>query len=309
MEIADYDKFGYDYEQYWRDQLVKRQYEDSSERMAIGLMLKHIPKHGVICDLGCGFGRLYDAYADHFDTAVLTDFSFDNLRRAREIIMAKNEGKLPSVYFVAANAYALPFRDEVFDALITVRLFHHMEKVTRAIGQISRVIKPLGQTIIEYANKKHFAARIRHLKHRKDSNFHSLEPEKKGEAFYNFNPQQIEKDLHNAQLPIAEVLSVSNLRSQFLKKWIPVKGMVAFEKILQSMLAASRFGPSIFVRSEKNAGDTELIADRTRVDIKDILLCPSCGSESLAFFPSEIVCQGCSRKFSVIDGIIDMRVE
>src|SRR5690606_1915966 len=62
--------------------------------------------------------------------------------------------------------------------------------------------------------------------------------------FVNHNPNTVKKQLAHAGLKVEKVLSVSNLRSQALKKVIPHGGLLAIENLMQSPLAKTYFGPS-----------------------------------------------------------------
>jgi hypothetical protein len=65
-------------------------------------------------------------------------------------------------------------------------------------------------------------------------------------AFVNHNPHTVIRQLEHAGLEVASVLSVSNLRSQKLKRVLPKSVMLGVENTLQRPLASLYFGPSIF---------------------------------------------------------------
>ncbi|MEO6472910.1 MAG: hypothetical protein ABIR57_13060, partial [Aeromicrobium sp.] len=70
-------------------------------------------------------------------------------------------------------------------------------------------------------------------------------------AFVNHNIDTVLGQLRTAGLVLDEKLSVSNLRSQKLKKFLPHKVMLAIEKATQKRLAKKNFGPSIFLKLKK----------------------------------------------------------
>ena len=65
-------------------------------------------------------------------------------------------------------------------------------------------------------------------------------------AFVNHNPKTVVKQLAHAGLKVDKLLSVSNLRSPALKKVVPMPIMLIAEKTMQSTLAKTHFGPSVF---------------------------------------------------------------
>ena len=70
-------------------------------------------------------------------------------------------------------------------------------------------------------------------------------------AFVNHNPKTVIKQLAHAGLKVDKVLSVSNLRSVTLKKYVPQSVMLSLETFLQSALAKTYFGPSVFFLVKK----------------------------------------------------------
>jgi SAM-dependent methyltransferase len=59
-----------------------------------------------------------------------------------------------------ASAYHLPFRDEAFDIVYSRYVFEHLERPREAFGEIARVLRPGGITIILTPNKAHYVALI-----------------------------------------------------------------------------------------------------------------------------------------------------
>ena len=58
--------------------------------------------------------------------------------------------------------------------------------------------------------------------------------------------------LAEAGLTLESKLSVSNLRSERVKKTLPKSAMLAIERATQKRLARNNFGPSIFLKLRKN---------------------------------------------------------
>lgn len=299
QEISDYDKYNYDYQDYWENPEVSRNYENALEH---NIAKKLLPKQGNwFCDIGSGFGRLFDSYKDNFENIILVDYSTNNLKKAKENI--KKEG----VFFVAANVYNLPFKKEVFDAALSVRLLHHLEDPKQFFFGISNIVVPRGYFVLEYANKKHFIEKIRYFIGKSKINPFKLEPEKRGEdLFYNFHPKFIKNILKNHSFKITKIISSSNFRSQALKKILGTKILLALENAFRFILSPIKFGPSIFVLAQKSP--KEIMPEIKTKDLHDLLICPKCSSEELIFLKTEVRCKGCGKYYSIIDGVYDLRV-
>jgi hypothetical protein len=120
------------------------------------------------------------------------------------------------------------------------------------LKEIARVLSDDGYAIVEVANYAHGRNRLKYaLKGKKlpvqPVDIRSKAHQNKDEiAFVNHNPHTVIKQLAHAGLKVDRILSVSNLRSQGLKKIMPKSVMLAIEGILQPTLANSFFGPSVF---------------------------------------------------------------
>jgi len=300
-EISDYDKFNYDYEDYWSNKDVNRNYEDKAERFVIDKLLpRPNPPSGWFCDLGGGFGRLMDIYKDRFGGVILSDYSMENLKKAAAKYQQEN------VYFVAANAYHLPFRDKALDSILSVRLMHHIESVPDVLGEISRVTEPGGTALLEFSNKKHFIEVVRAVFGKSTMKPFSLEPTKRGDLFYNFHPKYVKKELGENQFFVEKKYSVSNFRSGIFKKIFPASLLLFTEKAFRAFFNALDFGPSIFFLAKKS-GKKEVL-DRDSYDLHDILICPKCGSNNLMFLKNEARCKDCDKNYPILDKVYDFRV-
>ncbi|HRY60338.1 MAG TPA: class I SAM-dependent methyltransferase [Patescibacteria group bacterium] len=313
QNIADYDKAGYDYEKYWQDEKVARGYENRIESSTIRKFLPKETTDGWFCDLGGGFGRLYDVYKNSYTNTIIADYSLDSLKKAHNRIMNHELGIMdkgnpnPNVFFIAMNAYHTPFKSDVLDYLLSIRMMHHMEDVPSVISEISRVLKPKGKLLLEFANKKHFFEVIRALFGRSKMKPFSLEPSQRGDLFYGFHPKFMRNEVKNKELQINKEVSVSNLRSTLVKKILPVPIMVGIDKLFQPIFSLLKFGPSIYIFAEKHPNIPEVIP--TELTIQDILKCPKCGCQNLIFLKPEVRCKECEKTYPIVDGVYDFRVE
>jgi len=91
-------------------------------------------------DAGAGTGIPTAQLAPRCDLVVAVDYSFDSLR-----ILAQK--KLPNVLLVQADLQALPFKESVFDACVSINTLQHLNPrgpQQRAMRELKRVTKAFG---------------------------------------------------------------------------------------------------------------------------------------------------------------------
>ncbi len=245
-----YNDPSHNYLQYWEG----RDYEHASEELALKKLLKG--KHfGKAVDIGGGYGRLCVFLERYADKVVLAEPSQQQLDIAKDFLKDH-----PEVERKLMQADDLQFKDGEIDLLTMIRVMHHLPDPSVEFSEISRVLsQDKGVAIIEVANYTHARNRVKYfLKGQKlpddPVDIRSMENRRQDEiAFVNHNPNTVRKQLAHAGLKVERVLSVSNLRSPGLKKVLPKSVMLALEKQMQSPLAGSYFGPSIFFLVRKVA--------------------------------------------------------
>jgi ubiquinone/menaquinone biosynthesis C-methylase UbiE len=93
-------------------------------------------ERGSLLDVGCGNGIFcHAALAKGYD-AVGVDFSLPFLRRAK---VAFSE-----LQVVLADASTLPFRDGLFDVVVSMETLEHVQSLERTAQEIRRVVRPQG---------------------------------------------------------------------------------------------------------------------------------------------------------------------
>lgn len=241
-KVADQYDRGYDYTSYWDD----RDYEHAAEEAAIRRLLDG-RRFGRAADVGGGFGRLCLLLREYADHVTLAEPSRTQLEAAERLLAGTDIAQ------VQMQADDLQFDDASLDLLTMVRVMHHIPEPSTEFGEIARVLKPGATAIIEVANYGHFMNRRRH---KKQGTPLPVEPvsirtvkadEPDAIAFVNHNVDTVVGQLAEVGLGLERKLSVSNLRSQKLKKVVPTSLLVGVEKALQERLAARDFGPSIFL--------------------------------------------------------------
>ncbi|HJQ08458.1 MAG TPA: class I SAM-dependent methyltransferase [Candidatus Saccharimonadales bacterium] len=237
-----YNDPNHNYLKYWEG----RDYENEAEEMAIRRLLEgKYFKHAV--DVGGGYGRLCVFLRRYANKVTLAEPSQQQLDIAKDFLK-----KYPDVDRKLLQAEELKFKSGSIDLITMIRVMHHLPDPTPEFTEIARVLSDNGYAIIEVANYTHARNRVKHfLKRQKlpaePVDIRSEENRRDDEIpFVNHNPHTVIKQLAHAGLKVERILSVSNLRSQGLKKMVPKGVMLAIEGILQPTLANSFFGPSVF---------------------------------------------------------------
>ncbi len=247
-KVADqYDNDDYNYLKYWDG----RDYEHASEEIAIKHLLgdKHFKN---VADIGGGYGRLCILLLQYADKVTLAEPSQQQLNIAKEFLK-----DYPEVVRLKTQADDLKIKTGSLDLVTMVRVMHHLPDPSAEFAEIARVLSDKGILILEMANYAHGRNRIKHAFKLKKLPVEPVDirsPKNRREeevAFVNHNPKTVIKQLAHAGLKVDKVLSVSNLRSRTLKKYVPQSVMLSLETFLQSALAKTYFGPSVFFLVKK----------------------------------------------------------
>lgn len=99
----------------------------------------HIPAGATLLDLGCGTGRSSRLLADRGFRVTGSDLSEKFLDRTLE-----SKG----LTLVAADAMALPFPDQTFDAVASYCFIEHVPDVPKVLDEMIRVTKPGGRILV-----------------------------------------------------------------------------------------------------------------------------------------------------------------
>jgi len=100
------------------------------------------PENKKILDVGCGTGIA----TDFFKCQVGVDPSEKLLEIAKR--------KFPKIKFIKAKAEKLPFKDDEFDAVISVTAIQNFDDVEKGLGEIKRVGKEFVLTFLKKSEKK-----------------------------------------------------------------------------------------------------------------------------------------------------------
>lgn len=117
-------------------------------------IIKYLPEQaGCILDLGCGTGLLLEKLRKRRGLVVGVDASKGMLKRA------KSRGKGPRL--VLADADSLPFRNDVFDCVVSVTLLQNMPDPARTVRELERVLRKGGTGILTSLKRKHLVENLR----------------------------------------------------------------------------------------------------------------------------------------------------
>jgi len=246
--MAFYDDTEYLYTDFWQD----RQYEHQSEIIALEKLLGQ-KKFKVGADIGGGFGRLSRWLADRCDKVYLVEPSAKMRQLARAKLSQRHK-----IFVRAGLAENTNLPTSSVNLVVMVRVLHHLPDPKATFIEMQRILKPKGLLIIEFANSLHVLARLKSLLQGKPILPIPIERRSRERIaagsipFVNHHPLTIKKLLLQHNFKLLKTLSVSNLRSNTLKKIIPKTVLLDLESKLQQPLSAAYFGPSIFLLAQKS---------------------------------------------------------
>lgn len=245
--MAYYDDTEFFYDQFWSG----RQYEHESELLALKKVVGN-RKLRVTVDIGGGFGRLTRWLVAHSQKVYLVEPSAKMRGLAKKYLK-----KFEQVVICPGSAQDTNLPVECADLVIMVRVLHHLPSPAAALVEAGRILKPKGLLVLEFANSLHIIARVK--------SWFTGRPiipsfvERRGVEniaadtipFVNHHPVTMQKLLVRQGFKVMQILSVSNLRSLFLKKILPLPILLTLESITQSLLSNIYFGPSIFILAQR----------------------------------------------------------
>ncbi len=242
-----YNDPSHNYLHYWDN----RDYEHAAEEMAIKRLLKGKRFHNAV-DVGGGYGRLAVLLEKYSEKVTLAEPSQQQLDIAKDFL--KDHPKIDRSLLQADN---LKFKSDTMDLVTMIRVMHHLPDPSAEFNEIHRIMRNDGWFILEVANFSHGRNRLKYALRGKRMPQAPVDIRSKNNknedeiAFVNHNPITVIKQLAHAGFKVERILSVSNLRSTKLKKFLPINAMLAVEKVLQPALAKTYFGPSVFLLVRK----------------------------------------------------------
>ena len=287
--VCDYE--GSDYQERFWDSGA-RDYEDRAEAIALQRLMSVSGER--LLDVGAGAGRNVPRYGN-FHQIVLVDYARTQLEIAQERL-----GNSDRYRYVVADAYHLPFANEVFDAAIMVRTLHHMVDPLAVLKQVRGVISLGAIFVLEFANKRHLKSILRWVSRRQGWNPFEKEPIEFTTLNFNFHPQSVRNWLEMAQFEVERQLTVSHFRVGILKKVVPLGLLVGLDALFQWTGGLWQLTPSVFVQS-RAVGKSKIVRESA------FWRCPVCASLEMKEIKIGIQCGGCGRVWALEHGIYDFK--
>lgn len=110
--------------------------------------LSQIPPYSILLDFGCGNGwaTLIALAQKPRIFAVGVDIACIPLRKAASDASAQGVGYRSN--FVACDCHRMPFRNEVFDAVLDINALHHLSSLHEGVAAIHDVLKAGGYSLV-----------------------------------------------------------------------------------------------------------------------------------------------------------------
>ncbi|HLC06086.1 MAG TPA: methyltransferase domain-containing protein [Anaerolineales bacterium] len=291
IPICDYE--GSDYQaRFWDAE--DRAYEDSAEGMALKRLLPHGGDR--LLEVGAGAGRNTLRYHG-FREIVLLDYSRTQLEQARARL-----GSDPMYRYVAADVYRMPFAPDAFDAATMIRTLHHMLEPDAALAGIRHALAPEADFILEFANKLNLKAILRRFLGRQTWSPFDPTPIEFAAMNFNFHPRAVRQWLKMADFQIGRQLAVSYFRLPAVKRWVPLRLLLAMESMAQPSGGLVPLSPSVFLHAKA-------LGLRSRPLAASIWRCPACRSLDVHEGSRSVACRNCGRGWPVRDGMYDFRLD
>lgn len=116
-----------------------------------------LPTEGMVLDLGSGAGDLWLKNSDHLPSTrhhILTDLSLGMVQDGRQQLVQSSAMKAPFSFGVA-NATAIPFATQQFEAVLALGLLDHVPSRVHTLTEIKRVLKPNGRSYFSAGGASH----------------------------------------------------------------------------------------------------------------------------------------------------------
>lgn len=286
--IHDYN--GRDYRTVWKHD--RSQFEDYFEGGIQKSLLTHNP--GWLIDVGGGYGRSVPLYNRGNRKIVLVDYAHNLLEMAAQTYKDDK-----NIFYVAADAYHLPFKDNTFSAGISIRVWHHMNMPLNFAKEICRVMTKNSRFVMDYANKRNlfrvFAKPFASLK----QDHEEYEP-----LLFGTHPIFFKKIVKEAGFRLEKSLGTGFFPRFITEKTVFLKPILfVLEIIFDNTLGYLTLGPRTIAQIKKKEGITNDTIDR---DIKDVLACPVCKGD-IRIDGEIVTCTKCANKYSFKGNIFDFR--
>jgi len=257
-------------------------------------------------EVGSGYGRLLPAYWRADRQIVLVDYALDLLLRAAQIHPQEN------LHFLAADAYRLPFRDEVFAAGLSVRIFHHANAPHSFLKEVARTLRPDARCLVSYSNKRNLlrALRVGCSAFRHDHEAYD-------EGLFGTHPAHFARLARQAGLQVRlsrgtglldQLARGNGFLNRLLGSFPWLKPPAALlDRLADASLGRLQWTPLNFSLLHKTSAPASPLP-APPASLADLLACPHCRSTSLRQEPSQDwSCLECGKRYAHQGQVFDFR--
>lgn len=299
--IRDYNETSYS--EFWVS--PSRLVLDRKEKRIIRNLIPSLP--GWFVDLGGGYGRLIPTYMNSNRQIVLVDYALNLLEEASQ------RYSQDSIHLIAADVYHLPFRDNVFDCGLSVRLFHHINAPQSFLNEVTRIFREGAVFVLSYSNKRNMLRILRH-----GAKAFTHDHEEFSEMLFGTHPKYFAELCRNAAFRIERTRGTGFLdpffrvkssfdhllsRMKFLALPVSIIEDIAGWTLGRMNLAPLNFA-SLSKDSEAKTSSVELEHPQNLIEI---LACPRCRSINLNEREKDYACLDCGKLYPRRGRIIDFR--
>jgi SAM-dependent methyltransferase len=279
-----------EYQEFWTGR-EKQSLNDLEQAIVRELL----PRRGRrLLDLGCGYGRLADCYLDRFEAVVMLDGSLALLRSAQKALGGK-------AIYVLGDISRLPFSPAAFDAVLMIRVFHHLSASRLCLEEVQKILCGGGRLIMSYSNKRNALRIAKFLAGSTPHNPFSLKQLAVEPNFIHHHPRFV------SRLLIETGFKPSHYRGAGVLDRIAAFLPRATKKAhcgvrLAPILGKTFMAPWIFCRAVAEKSQPP----RPGEGFGGFLACPACQRALVELRPG-FGCENCRREYPERDGIIDLR--
>jgi demethylmenaquinone methyltransferase/2-methoxy-6-polyprenyl-1,4-benzoquinol methylase len=124
--------------------------DEQKAKIKAALESLNMHDYGMVLDVGCGTGFLFEHVAGKAAMTVGLDFSLGTLLKAK-----KRAHALRNVHVILADADNMPFKGEIFDFVFAFTLLQNMPNCAKTLEEVKRVAKA-GAFVVVTGLKKAF---------------------------------------------------------------------------------------------------------------------------------------------------------
>jgi SAM-dependent methyltransferase len=224
---------GQDYEEFWTGP-GKRSVDELERAIASHAL----PGGESVVDIGAGFGRMGRCYLGKYRSVHMVEPA-SNLRE----MAARTYGD--AVHMHEASVYDLPFPDASLDAVLMVRVFHHLGRPDAAVREIHRILKPAGRFVFSFSNNRNLKRIAQYLLGRAKSPF-TQDVETYAAMLAGHHPRWVEQLLSGEGFEVREQFGVGVI-DKIIDTFPPTQGVLRPSLFLSRLLGRLKFAPTQFI--------------------------------------------------------------